>query len=228
MMRSAHLTILLSIINNVVALSETRYFKLQPIEDGYETLPETITSQSIVQCCIFCSMNSLCEAVMLKDQNCIMLSNIKVSDRSDVSAYVMQNRPVMKIFQISKIEIKESDEDDGALGYFHKLSLEICNENSKCCHFDPSPSKFEDLDTFVGNDLKDCQDFELGEIGSVKIWIAEDDFPVISDIWLGEWVKIYVGDQGHFNCLIPKWLAHEFDVDYDYEPELYLECTLEK
>ena len=43
-----------------------------------------------------------------------------------------------------------------------------------------------------------------------------------TDGWLGEYLKIYLDNQGHFNCPIASWM------DSDKDQELSLECTFEK
>ena len=192
-------------------------FKSQKIS-SYE-IQETLIGHSAMHCCIYCGTNFLCEAVIFSEgKNCVLLTQIQSDEVSDTSAYVLQNRAAAKI---NKIAIKTSDEDYADTT--HRVGIEICNEYSICCNLEPSCDldscqeyfNLDSTDTFIKEELSECQDFGLKSLTSVKVWMYD------TNGWLGEYLKIYLDNQGHYNCLITKWL----DDNPNYDQELSLECT---
>ena len=129
----------------------------------------------------------------------------------------MLYRPAAKI---NKIDIKTSDNFYAATN--HQVGIEICSEDSNCCNLEPPSTEdyyfaVDSTDTFIEEKLSECQDFGLKRLTGVKVSMYDDD-----DGWLGEYLKIYLANQGHYNCPINKWL------DNDDDQELSLECTFQK
>ena len=131
---------------------------------------------------------------------------------------ILSYRPAAKIM---KIEIKTSDEYYADTS--HQVGIEICNEDYICCKLEPPSSEeyyfaLDSTDTFIEGELSECEDFGLKRLTSVKVWMYD------TNGWLGEFLKIYLDNQGQFNCLITQWL----DDDPNYDQELSLECTFQK
>ena len=100
------------------------------------------------------------------------------------------------------------------------MSLEICNENSDCCKLEPNSEVYftNTTDIFRGEKLSECQDFGLKRLSNVKVSMFG------TNGWLGEYLKIYLDNQGHFNCLITSWL----DNNPKFDQEMSLNCTFEQ
>ena len=100
------------------------------------------------------------------------------------------------------------------------MSLEICNDNSICCKVEPNSELYftNTTDVFIGEELSECQDFGLKRLSNVKISMYG------TNGWLGEYLKIYLDNQGHFNCLITLWL----DNNPKFDLEMSLNCTFEQ
>ena len=190
---------------------KTTHFEAAKVE-SYE-IQETVKKSGLA-CYNHCINTFLCQAVIY-DQDCILITDTKVSNTGTNTALEIKNEIRGKV---SKIEIKTSNAASSTTS--NPVGVEICGETKSCCKiypFDNSPTPFYtygQLDTFTDLYLSECLNFGLHGLLSVKI------FKTSTDGWLGEYLKIYLKHRGYYHCAITDWL----DDSVGYSLELFLDC----
>ena len=119
--------------------------------------------------------------------------------------------------KIVKIEVKKRS-DPSYSSTNAQITANLYGADGNCCditNFDnPNYNDFEagKVDIFEKATLLDCEDFDLIGLQSMTMKI------IGTDGWLGEYLKIYLDNGGHYHCKIEAWVD-------DYLPDLVLDSN---
>ena len=178
-------------------------YKIEETKSGFK---------SVVQCTDYCLNNRFCQGLSFEAQICKLFTDITESNDGSGLSILKLKYPRNKISQLEfKTNAGVHQGTDDPIG------IEICDEIDFCCQIYPADKAGPDfeagqIDIFTGSDLKDCQDFYVHGLKSVKMWIEGGDG------WLGDYLKIKLNVQESYYCPITQLL--------DDDGSIYLNCKL--